>query len=64
MPQRENWCLFGISSHLLVAIRHASPSVMRRLPQPQLSFVLIPQFAGKFFLKKKSFISWQRWCKE
>jgi hypothetical protein len=54
MPQQENWCLFRISSHLHVAIWHANPSVMHRLPQAQLSFVLIPQFAGKFSLKTKA----------
>jgi hypothetical protein len=54
MQQQENWCLFRISSHLHVAIRHANPSVMHRLPQAQLSFVLIPQFAGKFSLKTKA----------
>jgi hypothetical protein len=37
--------LFGISSYSHVAIRHANPSAMRHLPQAQLSFVLIPQFA-------------------
>ncbi len=37
-----------------MAIRHANPSAMRHLPQVELSFVLIPQFAGKFFKKKKS----------
>jgi hypothetical protein len=31
-----------------------TPSAMRHLPQAQLSFVLIPQFSGNFFLKKEA----------
>jgi hypothetical protein len=35
-----------------VAIRHANPSALRHVPQAQLSFVLIPQFAGKVIKNK------------
>jgi hypothetical protein len=54
MQQQKIWCLFGIYSHLHVAIRHANPTAMGHLPQAQLSFVLIPQFAGNYFLKEKA----------
>jgi hypothetical protein len=53
MQQQNFGCLFGICSHLYVAIWHANRSAMRHLPQAELSIVLIPQFAGNFFLKKK-----------
>jgi hypothetical protein len=53
MQQQNFGSLFGISSHLHVAIRHANPSALRHVPQAQLSLLLIPQFAGNFFFKKK-----------
>jgi hypothetical protein len=51
IPQCNNKIL-GAFWHFLsftCAIRHANPSAMRHVPQAQLSFILIPQFAGNFF---------------